>query len=73
MLTVNVTNPMRLIAKPINRNDGDPKGHVQSFKKVGQAIQYFKQNRESGVICLLMEGPAKSSGVYRAFIGLAFG
>ena len=67
MSNVNVTNPMRLIVEPINRNDGDPKGPVQTFKKVGQAIQYFKQNREGGGICLLTEGPAKSGGVYRAF------
>ena len=40
---------------------------METFKKVGQAIEYFKQHHEGGARCLLTEGPAKSRGVYLAF------
>ena len=46
MQNVNVTPPGRLVGEPINRNNGNPDGYMETLKKVGQATDYFKWHRE---------------------------
>jgi len=54
-----------MLEKPLNQNDGGPGGLMETFKKVGQAIEYFKQHHEGGARMPAHGGSRQKQGCLR--------